>query len=315
MARNQQNTSIGGYAARVALAAGVFAVMLLTPELIARGLGLGMEVGRSLRPSLESCLQRSTSLGYEHIPNCTGGGYFGKITSNSLGFRSAEIRNDGSRRVLAIGDSCTFGWKVEQHEAYPAILETLLNDSQLHTHYQVINAGHSGYTAYQGAVLLEEKGLALEPDIVTIAFGFNALTRLGDTEERLKAEANWIVLLRMDDFFINQSKLYAWVRWQTRPEPSNDAELSESPARYNANLRRMVAAAREGGAKVVLISFWHPKDRSRFPHEIAEVSRDLDVPLITYRGPRMDVVHPTTRGHRILAKKIFRTLRDNQWLN
>ena len=43
--------------------------------------------------------------------------------TNGLGLRGAEICDDASIRVLAIGDSCTSGWRVADDESYPARLQ------------------------------------------------------------------------------------------------------------------------------------------------------------------------------------------------
>lgn len=64
------------------------------------------------------------------------------IELNSLAHRQAEFDLDkGDRfRILAIGDSFTFGWGVEAREAYPLVLERWL-DAASPESVEVINAG------------------------------------------------------------------------------------------------------------------------------------------------------------------------------
>ena len=89
---------------------------------------------------------------------------------NSLGFRDAEFTEQkppGVFRILALGDSMTFGPGVQVEETYPKVLERLLNDGE-EGHYQVINGGASGYSAYEELVTWRNRGEALDPDLVIV---------------------------------------------------------------------------------------------------------------------------------------------------
>ncbi len=305
------------FAARIGLSIAVAATCLLAPELVARGLGL--EGGWSLRPSVAACQRRSATLLREFIPSCVGNVRTTPVTINAEGFRSPEIREDDSRRILMLGDSCTFGWRVKAHETYPAVFQRLLDESQPAPGYQVINTGHPGYTAYQGKVLLSDRGLALEPYIVTVAFGFNGLFKSGDVEEQVASTAANLPMLELDDMLMDHSRLYAWGRWKTRPQ--RDAPTGgyrEPPEKYGANLRAIVALARDDGAKILFISFWR---EMRTPPAWAlravleEVASELSVPLLRYDGPVIDIVHPTPEGYRILASDLFELIKDRGWLD
>ena len=80
-------------------------------------------------------------------------------TINSLGLRGPEPRAEepGLRRVLTLGDSFTFGWAVDDDEAYPRILETLLNADVGAPPVEVINAGTPGYNTHQQAAFLHAR--------------------------------------------------------------------------------------------------------------------------------------------------------------
>lgn len=95
------------------------------------------------------------------------------IHTNDTGLRNPPIQpKNGRLRILAIGASVTFGAGVNDAETWPAQLQALL-DERTPGRYDVINAGVSGYTAWQGLRYLELYGLALEPDIVIACFGQN----------------------------------------------------------------------------------------------------------------------------------------------
>ena len=94
-----------------------------------------------------------------------------------MGLRGEPITPKGTRRrVLAIGDSTTFGWGIDGDATWPAQLETILNggsEAGGGGAWQVINAGVNAYSSYQGLRYLEERGFDLEPDIVVASFWFN----------------------------------------------------------------------------------------------------------------------------------------------
>ena len=124
----------------------------------------------------DNCLQRSVSLGVEFRANCAATWNEYSLTgtkgttfhTNGLGLRDDEIEDDSATRILSLGDSCTWGWQVEQNEAYPQVLQRLLDDQSGGRRYRVINAGAPGYTSYQGLVYLRERGLALKPEVVVV---------------------------------------------------------------------------------------------------------------------------------------------------
>jgi len=301
---------IGGRVATLLLAAGSTIVCLLALELGARALGLRTEF--FLRPSRSDCLRRSALLEWEFRPSCTGLLRDVPVHTNAAGLRGPELREDGSIRVLALGDSTTFGWTVPDDEAYPPRLERVLNRASDGTRYQVLNAGVAGYTSYQGLVYLRERGLGLKPAIVVIGFGFNELYRLGDDETRLARERLVLPVLRLNDFLVERSRLYRWLSWEASAAARSRLDYRVAPERYGENLREMTRLARGHGARVVLLDFFArplvDAPERKFPEKLAAVSAELEAPLVVYYGPRLDVVHPTSAGYGILAHDIADSL-------
>ncbi|MBD3256809.1 hypothetical protein GF377_00150, partial [candidate division GN15 bacterium] len=87
---------------------------------------------------------------------------------NNLGLRGDNIGGKTKPRIVALGNSCTFGWGVDDNQAFPAVLEEKLDRS-----YEVINAGVPGYSSYQGRVFFEQELVDLDPDVVLIMFSWN----------------------------------------------------------------------------------------------------------------------------------------------
>lgn len=89
------------------------------------------------------------------------------LQTNSVGLRNDREIEENAVRILAIGDSFTYGMYVHNHETFPARLEERLNQL-LPVEVQVLNAGVPGYTIQDELEYLHEKGLALEPDVVIL---------------------------------------------------------------------------------------------------------------------------------------------------
>jgi lysophospholipase L1-like esterase len=110
------------------------------------------------------------------------------IRTNSLGLRSAEVaqpKPDGVTRILALGDSVTFGWGLRGEDAYPSQLASLLATLRPNQRFEVVNAGVSGYGTWQQGLWLAEDGLALQPDVVVVQ------AHLNDASDNLWGTLGW----------------------------------------------------------------------------------------------------------------------------
>jgi hypothetical protein len=95
--------------------------------------------------------------------------------TNSFGYRDSEIplkKEPGALRILAVGDSVTFGHRVLARETYTEVLERSLSAKSKGRHVDVINTtvpGNSPFQEYYDLV----RGLVFDPDIVIIQFSLN----------------------------------------------------------------------------------------------------------------------------------------------
>ncbi len=130
-----------------------------------------------------------------------------KIRINNLGFRGrdlAEKRRPGCLRVMALGDSYTFGDHVNTEEAWPALLEQELARrlesrspprapqageslsfeitldpsarGSAATSVEVINAGVNGFGILDAEAMWARAGARLDPHIVVIGFSPNDIS-------------------------------------------------------------------------------------------------------------------------------------------
>lgn len=97
------------------------------------------------------------------------------VATNARGLRGGEIADTpppGVRRVLVIGDSVAFGFRLEQADTFPVRLEHEL-EARDAGWWEVLNAGVEGYnTVYQRAYLRSSL-LDLKPETIVLVFNLN----------------------------------------------------------------------------------------------------------------------------------------------
>lgn len=95
--------------------------------------------------------------------------------TNNKGFRNDKDINykkePGEIRVIALGDSHTQGYDVNQNETFSSVAENMLNKNGLKS--TVINAGVSGFSTAEELVFLENEGYKYKPDYVVVALFAN----------------------------------------------------------------------------------------------------------------------------------------------
>ena len=79
----------------------------------------------------------------------------------------------GTYRVAVLGDSFTFGGKVQQSETFSQDLERELRRRDVSLRYEALNLAVPGYNTVQEMLSLKEAGLAYRPDLVILNFVLN----------------------------------------------------------------------------------------------------------------------------------------------
>jgi lysophospholipase L1-like esterase len=99
-----------------------------------------------------------------------------QVHINALGLRGPEIDRTappGRTRILALGDSNTFGFYLEEPETWPARLEVKLRAAGVDA--EVVNGGCGAWSIDSETEFLIERGLELAPDRVLLQFFANDL--------------------------------------------------------------------------------------------------------------------------------------------
>jgi lysophospholipase L1-like esterase len=142
------------------------------------------------------------------------------VIVNEQGLRGPAISTlpaPGVHRVLALGDSATFGENLRVEEAFPALLERELT-ARSGERYEVLNGGVEGYNTEAELAFLRQRGLALAPETIVVGFNLNdfdyapVLGPLGvltlDQQARVPSHS-----------LLNRSEFYLVLRWLVRWRP------------------------------------------------------------------------------------------------
>ncbi|MCH6552446.1 MAG: hypothetical protein IH804_10640, partial [Planctomycetes bacterium] len=135
----------------------------------------------------------------------------GKPPFNAAVLRSRRelpaVRPPGEFRVLAMGDSCTF---LGEPRPWPEVLEERLAGG-VGAPVRVLNAGVPAYSSLQGRRFLESRLDELDPDVVTLYFGWNdhwRATVKADADFAVR-DARVVTLQRL----LSSSRLYQANAW------------------------------------------------------------------------------------------------------
>lgn len=125
------------------------------------------------------------------VGRCWGRDVDFRFSTNAEGYRGAPLAPAGTkRRVLALGDSVTFGLGVTDTQTWPRQLEEKLNAASGGDIWEVVNMGTPGYAALQGLRSLDKYGLSLAPDVVIACFGQNDFDTWGPQTDLERARAD-----------------------------------------------------------------------------------------------------------------------------
>jgi lysophospholipase L1-like esterase len=301
---------------------------------------------RFYAPHSESIVERDPDLGYRLRSHVKAKAYATLVETNSFGFRGPEFnRLKTGPRLIALGDSCTFGFGVSDNDhTYPAALSRLIREA--HRTAEVINAGVVGYTSHQGLQLLRNKIVDLHPDVVLIYIGWN------DFGNSLLPD--WTPSMTQDvavSHIWGSSPPYIFLALNDLLSPLRRSGKigfkPEAVSWYAQNLRGIVEAARSNGIKPVLLTWPTRVQRQieelksreimlgtgvtfaswfsyykKYQQEIETVAREQNVQIIQLaerfnqldESFYFDEIHLNDRGALEAAKLIWESLQSSESL-
>lgn len=119
-----------------------------------------------------------------------------RTNAHGLRDRDRPPKTPGSKRVLVIGDSYTWGYAVAEEEAYPQVAERLLRERG-RPDIEVINGGIPDYNTRQERQVLEQLMPVYEPDAVFLAYVVNdaepSTAMPNNPEETYRHSRSWFL--------------------------------------------------------------------------------------------------------------------------
>ena len=277
-------------------------------------------------PDVDTAIHRYSTnkdLVYELKPSATS--QDGVVTTNRFGMRDHEYtlkKPTGVTRICVIGDSVAFGYRIEPsmlpiREIFPELLESKLNVASARS-YEVLNFSVTGYNSAQEEIVLKEKVLQFEPDVVILSYVPNDNTYtdgLGDLAKQMSPYSLGSKL---------HSKLLSYVLHQY--ERRNARRWVSMNQVWSLFDQLRISSRRHGYAVIVLIAVRNVDiEREDAGHDLVkQTARSHGFTVIdlkeAWRGvPRgmrdsfyLDRQHFSTVGMQRVADLLFEHLRSTQ---
>ncbi|HEV2765766.1 MAG TPA: SGNH/GDSL hydrolase family protein [Pyrinomonadaceae bacterium] len=279
---------------------------------------------------------------------------FTAVSTNAQGLRhegDLGPKDDGTIRVVCLGDSVTFGYRVPvvwperpQDYArdwlpYPMLLEKALREANPGRRVEVVALAVPGYTSHQGLLWLRRDLERLDPDLVTICFGWND-TVLRHRPDREALSDGWLDVNFRRLMSVSQLVTHAALRarqWKgggATHAPAAETTPRVPAADYARNVLEMARLARERGARSVVIAPVY-RDAEGNPAEAARMKGHrerlraealgaglpyLEIPELTEAGHPSnaalfgEAIHPNHLGHRLMAEALLKIFSEQNLL-
>jgi lysophospholipase L1-like esterase len=261
-------------------------------------------------------------MGKRMRPGWSGNDFGAPVRINAHGLRSRETeweKEAGTYRILAIGDSWTFGFRTEEPDSYPRQLERILRE-RVDRPIEVINAGVVGYCTTQEAAYFRVAGRRYTPDLVIVAF-----YPVNDAEDKLSRYHRY---RRLHEIHPALLELYRFPRHLQLRQFIKGARRA---LKWNISKLRVSTARKLGredpAAVAVLEADWTFRFRDGYSGwemaksgllEIGEIAREIDAEALVVLLPDLtDLARYQDRYHPKAEPVIRRAVSDARldWLD
>lgn len=245
------------------------------------------------------------------------------------------------RVVVCLGDSNTFGLYEESEDAYPGVLDALLDARAAGGPHRVLNLGIPGLNSRQVLESLPEVLATHEPDLVLVVVGINNAWSWRD-ESVLRYGRPWYESLRLAKLLRIAGERFDGAGEEPGPEAGEQVGRDRTGRAYTlargdltaarsvdgleagvgTDLRAMHKRVEESGARLVLLTYGFADGAQRTVNAVLrEVAAETGAPLVdgaaalAAAAERIDPEllfypdsHPTALGYEIYGRHAFNRL-------
>ncbi len=272
-------------------------------------------------------------------------------------YQHLSAKQPGTIRIVCLGDSVTFGYRVPvvwpdkpseydpEWLPFPMLLEKQLRAANPARSVEVITMAVPGYTSHQGLTWLRRDLNRLNPDLLTVSFGWNDAS-LSDVPDREAVRTNWYAVAVR--WLVDHSQAFAHAtRWlRAREALKQEAEAEAHPhvrsrpvprvphQEYLNNMLAIEDLAHRHGTAVIVIAAPYRDRSSEAPEAdlmlqyrlaLGSVMRQRGVPFLEIRELTEDAypanegwfgerIHPNHMGHRLLASELLKLISSKRLL-
>lgn len=272
--------------------------------------------------------------------------------------RSLQPKQPGAIRIVCLGDSVTFGFRVPvvwpdkpteydpEWLPYPMLLEKELRAANPNRTIEVVTMAVPGYTSHQGLAWLQRDLNSLNPDLLTVSFGWNDAS-LSDVPDREAIRTNWSAvggrwLIANSQAFAHATRWLrareaakAEVQTETQTQPKGVRPVARvSQQEYLDNMLAIEHLARERGTPVIVIAAPYRDHSPEAPEAdlmlqyrlaLGSTMRQRGIPFLELRELTEDAypsnegwfgerIHPNHMGHRLLASELLKLIESKRML-
>jgi lysophospholipase L1-like esterase len=227
-----------------------------------------------------------------------------------------KTKPDNTIRILALGDSVTFGWGVNRSDIWTEVAERKLNE-KFERNFQVINFGVHAYNTSMEVDMLEEKGLKYNPDIVILQYHRNDARNIS---KKKKLEAKYKERLKEEypDFNMSEKKYRLMVKREAGRELERDRRnmsIEKDMAAVGPQLSRLEDIQARNSFSTYVFA-WSNMEHHNHLRELAlrnnlnfigmEEQLEIYQPEKTENNPyRFPDRHPNVKGHKLIAEGVL----------
>jgi lysophospholipase L1-like esterase len=252
------------------------------------------------------------------------------VKINSDGFRDRDFsikKNTNTFRIIALGDSFTFGWGLNLTDTWPKQLENKLNERIKNKHFEVLNFGVGGYNTIQEVLMFKEKGIKYNPDLLLLDFtmdDFENKSRIMELYNECEQKSSSMAKNKKNIICTEES--YQLYRKELISEPLNEnLKLVESPLsdlinitkKYNITMMIVIFPNIPGELQMkseyvkFVLKIINSVKKMASKYEIPLIDLDTEV-YMNYPNDKMildpDDTHPSSFACNVISDKILEKL-------